>query len=216
MRLIHPGIKETHPFHQHTNRWRLDTNDPQSTRLDVQSIGPGQTFDLVYEGGAGEAITSDPANLAAGAKPMDEWVRAGRPDLAALAISKASNGDQIFHCHLYPHFAQGFWGALRVFDRQRPLDGATGRLDLPCGRHGHASYLRRRAPRSSRWRCCRTSTSRDQPALARRPLTQLPGRSTPGLPADAQGRVPPACLPGARRRGGRPVRRLALKLAPPG
>jgi len=131
MRLIHPGIKETHPFHQHTNRWRLDTNDPQSTRLDVQSIGPGQTFDLFYEGGAGEAITEDPANPGAGAKSMDEWVRAGRSDLAALAISKSSNGDQIFHCHLYPHFAQGFWAALRVFDRQRPLDPALWPAGTP-------------------------------------------------------------------------------------
>jgi len=131
MRLIHPGIKETHPFHQHTNRWRLEANDPQSTRLDVQSIGPGQTFDLNYEGGAGEAITSDPNNLGAGAKSMDEWVRAGRPDLAALAISKASNGDHIFHCHLYPHFAQGFWAALRVFDRQRPLDPALWPAGTP-------------------------------------------------------------------------------------
>ncbi|WP_219974643.1 hypothetical protein [Rubrobacter xylanophilus] len=25
-------------------------------------------------------------------------------------------GDQIFHCHLYPHFADGFWGLLRVYD----------------------------------------------------------------------------------------------------
>jgi hypothetical protein len=131
MRLIHPGIKETHPFHQHTNRWRQEPNDPLSTRLDVQSIGPGQTFDLVYEGGAGEAITSDPANLAAGAKSMEDWVRAGRPDLAALAISKASNGDHIYHCHLYPHFAQGFWGALRVFDRQRPLDPALWPAGTP-------------------------------------------------------------------------------------
>ena len=129
MRLIHPGIKETHPFHQHTNRWRLEKDDPSSTRLDVQSIGPGQTFDLFYEGGAGEAITADPTNLSLGAKPMDEWVRAGNLKAAALAISKASNGDQIFHCHLYPHFAQGFWAALRVLDRQRPLDAATGLLD---------------------------------------------------------------------------------------
>ena len=66
---------------------------------------------------------------------------AGRPDLAALAISKASNGDQIFHCHLYPHFAQGFWAALRVFDRQRPLDGAPGGPTLP-----YAADLRRRHP----------------------------------------------------------------------
>jgi hypothetical protein len=124
VRLIHPGVKETHPFHQHTNRWRQESEDPGSTRLDVQSIGPGQTMDLVYEGGAGEAIASDPENLAAGPASMDAWVRAGRPDLAALAVQHSSNGDQIFHCHLYPHFAQGFWGALRVFDRQRPLDPA--------------------------------------------------------------------------------------------
>lgn len=131
MRLIHPGVKETHPFHQHTNRWRQESADPQSTRLDVQSVGPGQTFDLVYEGGAGEAIAADPNNEAAGAKSMEEWVRAGRPDLAVLAISKASNGDQVFHCHLYPHFAQGFWGALRVFDRQRPLDSTLWPAGMP-------------------------------------------------------------------------------------
>src|SRR4051794_6294918 len=131
MRLIHPGVKETHPFHQHTNRWRQESKDPTSTRLDVQSTGPGQTFDLVYEGGAGEAITADPNDPASGPKSMDEWVRAGRPDLAALAISKASNGDHIFHCHLYPHFAQGFWGALRVFDRQRPLDPALWPAGTP-------------------------------------------------------------------------------------
>ena len=28
-------------------------------------------------------------------------------------------GDSIFHCHLYPHFAQGFWGHERIFDRLR-------------------------------------------------------------------------------------------------
>ena len=122
VRLIHAGVMETHPFHQHTNRWRQEPNDPLSTRLDVQSIGPGQTFDLDYEGGAGEAITEDPANPTDGAREMADWVAAGRHDLAALAISKASNGDQVFHCHLYPHFAQGFWAALRVFDRQRPVD----------------------------------------------------------------------------------------------
>lgn len=122
VRLIHAGVMETHPFHQHTNRWRQEPKDPLSTRLDVQSIGPGQTFDLDYEGGAGEAITNDPATPGSPAMGMAEWVAAGRPDLAALAITKASNGDQVFHCHLYPHFAQGFWAALRVYDRQRPLD----------------------------------------------------------------------------------------------
>jgi len=182
MRLIHPGIKETHPFHQHTNRWRLDTNDPQSTRLDVQSIGPGQTFDLFYEGGAGEAITSDPANLAAGAKPMDEWVRAGRPDLAALAISKASNGDQVFHCHLYPHFAQGFWAALRVLDRQRPLDGDTGRLDAALWPAGTPRTYADGTPIEP----LAMLPDFDTPALAA-PLTLRPDAAHPGYPLMLKG-----------------------------
>ncbi|KAB7740627.1 hypothetical protein GA707_19210 [Nostocoides sp. F2B08] len=131
VRLIHPGVKETHPFHQHTNRWRQESEDAGSTRLDVQSISPGQAMDLVYEGGAGEAITSDPADSKSSQKSAAEWLEAGRPDLAALAISKASNGDQIFHCHLYPHFAQGFWGMLRVFDRQRPIDAGAWPVDVP-------------------------------------------------------------------------------------
>ena len=131
VRLIHPGVKETHPFHQHTNRWRQESEDPLSTRLDVQSVGPGQTMDLVYEGGAGEAITSDPQDPQAGPREMADWVRVGRTDLAALAITHSSNGDQIFHCHLYPHFAQGFWGALRVLDRQRPVAGSGWPADTP-------------------------------------------------------------------------------------
>ena len=89
-RVVHPGIKETHPWHQHTNRWRLENNDPASTRLDVQSVGPGEVYLLDFEGGAGNI--------------------------------QGSVGDQIFHCHLYPHFAQGFWGMVRVLDRTRPVD----------------------------------------------------------------------------------------------
>ena len=37
-------------------------------------------------------------------------------------------GDSIFHCHLYPHFAQGFWGHLRIYDRLR-----DGTQKLPDG-----------------------------------------------------------------------------------
>ncbi|QQG43320.1 MAG: hypothetical protein HYW45_03935 [Candidatus Daviesbacteria bacterium] len=86
-RIIHPGEKEHHTFHQHQHRWFHEPDDPNSTRLDVQLTGPGQTFQLRYEKGAGAA--------------------------------PGSPGDAIFHCHLYPHFAQGFWGTLRTFDKLR-------------------------------------------------------------------------------------------------
>ncbi|MDI1479605.1 multicopper oxidase domain-containing protein [Polyangium sp. y55x31] len=39
-------------------------------------------------------------------------------------------GDAIFHCHLYPHFAQGMWGLLRVHDVFE--DGSASRR-LPDG-----------------------------------------------------------------------------------
>jgi hypothetical protein len=38
---------------------------------------------------------------------------------AAPAARRRTIGDSIFHCHLYPHFAGGFWGHLRIFDRLR-------------------------------------------------------------------------------------------------
>jgi manganese oxidase len=90
VRVVNPGPKESHPFHQHTNRWKQEPEDDSSMRLDVQTVGPGETYDFVYEGGAGE--------------------------------KHKTVGDQVFHCHLYPHFAQGFWGILRVFDRLRHAD----------------------------------------------------------------------------------------------
>ncbi|MGZ6924866.1 hypothetical protein [Oryzihumus sp.] len=85
--LIHPGAKETHPWHQHTQRWFADPRNPTSPRKDVQSIGPGEAYEFEIEGGAGGL--------------------------------QGAIGDSIFHCHLYPHFAQGFWGHERIFDRLR-------------------------------------------------------------------------------------------------
>jgi hypothetical protein len=85
--LVHPGAKETHPWHQHTQRWFTDPNNTTSPRKDVQSLGPGEAFELNIEGGAGGL--------------------------------QGAVGDSIFHCHLYPRFAQGFWVHERIFDRLR-------------------------------------------------------------------------------------------------
>lgn len=42
-------------------------------------------------------------------------------------------GDAIFHCHLYPHFHEGMWTLLRIFDR---LEDGTGKYpdDTPIDR----------------------------------------------------------------------------------
>jgi manganese oxidase len=85
--VVHPGAMETHPWHQHTQRWNADPKNPKSPLNDVQSFGPGEARELKIEGGAGG--------------------------------TQRTAGDSIFHCHLYPHFAQGFWGHLRIFDKLR-------------------------------------------------------------------------------------------------
>mgnify|MGYP000206242543 CR=1 FL=1 len=94
------GLDDTHVFHMHANQWLgeskdvgasnapegpiTDANRPESTTIDSQTFGPGETFtaDLLY---------------GAGSKP-------------------GTFGDSIFHCHLYPHFAKGFWSLMRVHD----------------------------------------------------------------------------------------------------
>ncbi|WP_157245806.1 hypothetical protein [Nonomuraea typhae] len=101
-RLIHPAEFETHTFHQHVNRWPFDPKDEGgleqvskpthhtsvSNALDVQAVSPGSHYSLIMEGGTGSAHDD----------------------------KKATFGDIIFHCHLYPHFANGMWGLNRTFD----------------------------------------------------------------------------------------------------
>ena len=96
------GVKETHVFHMHAHQWLVEpkddavspeTGNPQSTKVDSQTFGPGEMFNAELIGGAG----SLPGTV----------------------------GDTIFHCHLYPHFAQGFWALLRVHDVHEDGTGTT-------------------------------------------------------------------------------------------
>ncbi|MPZ26613.1 MAG: hypothetical protein GEV12_09175 [Micromonosporaceae bacterium] len=101
-RLFHTAEQETHTFHQHVHRWPFDPEDEggqdqifdrdfgtQVTNpIDVQAVSPGSHYTLVPEGGLGS------------------------PD----GTVDGSVGDIIFHCHLYPHFANGMWGLNRSHD----------------------------------------------------------------------------------------------------
>ena len=73
-------------------------------------------------------------------------------------------GDSIFHCHFYPHFAQGMWALWRVhdvFETGTPLD-ADGR---PAG-----------GPRACR-------TARSSPARRSRPSCRCPASAMAPIPA---------------------------------
>jgi manganese oxidase len=130
--VVNPGAKESHPWHQHTQRWLKDPANPNTPRIDVQTVGPGEAYRLELEGGAGGA--------------------------------QRTVGDTIFHCHLYPHFAQGFWGHLRVFDRLR-----DGTQSYPDGTPIQA--LKRLQDRGSA------------------PTTLAPTATNPGFPLFVHGQV---------------------------
>lgn len=100
MRNIHAGPKETHVFHLHQHQWLQSPRDDNSTYLDSQTISPGAAFTYEITYGGG-----------------------GNRNVG-------SPGDSIFHCHLYPHFAQGMWELWRNHD---VFEAGTPDRNLPDG-----------------------------------------------------------------------------------
>ena len=100
IRFVHAGPKETHVFHMHAHQWLTDPQDigasgttpgtPDDAHKPEATTIDSQTY------GPGEGFTID-LLFGAGSKP-------------------GTVGDSIFHCHLYPHFAEGFWSLFRVHD----------------------------------------------------------------------------------------------------
>lgn len=100
-RNLHAGPKETHVFHLHAHQWLSSTDKNSGTYLDSQTIAPHQGFSYsIYDGG------------------LSEWAGKGENVHQTLGSGNRNRtvGDSIFHCHLYPHFAQGMWGLWRVHD----------------------------------------------------------------------------------------------------
>lgn len=103
-RNFHAGPKETHVFHLHAHQWFAGNDGNRGSYLDSQTVAPQQGFSYdIYDGG------------------MDVYHRGapGQPGWYETLGSGNRNrtvGDSIFHCHLYPHFAQGMWELWRVHD----------------------------------------------------------------------------------------------------
>lgn len=112
-RNLHAGPKETHVFHLHAHQWlaqRVDDSGLGGPTLGVAS-SPGSYLD-----------SQTIAPLQSFSYPI-YYGGSGNLNLTP--------GDSIFHCHLYPHFAQGMWGLWRVHDvfengRRRLPDGELG------------------------------------------------------------------------------------------
>ncbi|RFC69344.1 hypothetical protein DY251_00945 [Mesorhizobium denitrificans] len=103
-RNFHAGPKETHVFHLHAHQWFAGNDPNRGTYLDSQTVGPQQGFTYNIYGG-GLSVYHKGEN--------------GKPGWYETLGSGNRNrtlGDSIFHCHLYPHFAQGMWELWRVHD----------------------------------------------------------------------------------------------------
>ncbi len=100
-RNFHAGPKETHVFHLHAHQWFAGNDPNRGAYLDSQTVGPQQSFSYnIYHGGM-RGLNGD----------GDGWW-----DTQGSGNRNRTLGDSIFHCHLYPHFAQGMWALWRVHD----------------------------------------------------------------------------------------------------
>ncbi|MCM2505487.1 hypothetical protein NDN16_17610 [Aureimonas altamirensis] len=141
-RNFHVG-KETHVFHLHAHQWlagdgTMASNQEYGSYLDSQTIGPqqGMTY-KIYNPAAAYRRSLDGAGAQARER-LGWWSALGSGN------RNRTPGDSIFHCHLYPHFAQGMWALWRVHDviedgsRRLPDGQAHEGLSLRLGDVGPA------------------------------------------------------------------------------
>ena len=98
-----------------SNVWHSYLGD--NTKMRVMHVGPKETH--IFHLHAHQWVyTEDEEN----STYLDsQAIGPGSAFTAEIAYGGAGNrnmtpGDSIFHCHLYPHFAQGMWGLWRVHD----------------------------------------------------------------------------------------------------
>lgn len=103
-RNYHAGPKETHVFHLHAHQWFAGNDKGRGSYLDSQTVAPQQGFSYDIYGGGLEVYHQGQEN------------QPGWYETLGSGNRNRTAGDSIFHCHLYPHFAQGMWELWRVHD----------------------------------------------------------------------------------------------------
>ena len=103
-RNFHAGPKETHVFHLHAHQWFAGNDGNRGAYLDSQTVAPQQGFSYDIYGGGMEVYHR-------GTQGEQGWY-----ETLGSGNRNRTVGDSIFHCHLYPHFAQGMWELWRVHD----------------------------------------------------------------------------------------------------
>lgn len=97
--------EENHVHHLHQHRTKeMPRNDAET--VDAQTIGLGDTHEDYLVAGHG------PGSI----RPDMDFTEAFRT--AGAGYVHGTAGDILFHCHLFPHYAEGMWGMMRVLDKE--------------------------------------------------------------------------------------------------
>lgn len=198
-RNFHAGPKETHVFHLHAHQWFAGNDPGRGSYLDSQTVAPAQGFTYnIYHGGRRDG--------------QGKWYVGGSGN------RNHTVGDSIFHCHLYPHFAQGMWALWRVHD---VFEDGTRKLPDGQDKPGLSTEIRSPEnaqmkrlgsvdPETGRWLGGEVSNGTPVPALV-----PLPGEALPPLPRYADPPPAPAKAAAARPATALPRRGAALAPAMP-
>ena len=124
---VHAGPKETHVFHLHAHQWLSQQTGPKLPDGTMPPPSKGNYLD---------------SQSIAPFQTFSYEIYYG-----GTGNRNLTPGDAIFHCHLYPHFAQGMWALWRVHEvledgaRRLPdVGGAWGFQDGKGWRYDATAY----------------------------------------------------------------------------
>ncbi len=177
-RNFHAGPKETHVFHLHAHQWFAGNDEGRGSYLDSQTVAPQQGFSYNIYGGGMEVYHR-------GENGEDGWY-----ETLGSGNRNRTPGDSIFHCHLYPHFAQGMWELWRVHDTledgTRKLPDGQWEPALSLAEMDQATRAMKRPGsvdrETGRWIEPEASLDRTQLGTPVPALVPLPGEAWPLLP----------------------------------
>lgn len=98
--------EENHVHHLHQHRYK-EVPQTDTPTIDAQTIGLGDTDESFFVAGHGPGTV----------RPEMDFTEAFTE--AGAGYTHGTAGDILFHCHLFPHYAEGMWGFMRVLDKQR-------------------------------------------------------------------------------------------------
>ncbi len=120
------STEENHVHHLHAHRWKTIPGRSDSDTIDSQTIGLGAAYPVYFVVAHGEAQGSEASGPIETVRPEMTFEEAFE---IGAGGAHGTAGDNLFHCHLFPHYGEGMWGSFRIFDKEQcglqPLPSTT-------------------------------------------------------------------------------------------